>query len=97
MDNFRKEIESIARKVAREEIEKMLQEMREASIESKPKKEETYISAKQVCEKLGISLMTLTRHRNSGKVPAHRFAGRVLYKLSEVETVMTSNFNFNKP
>ena len=83
-------VTDLARETAREEARKIVSEMLLNSKENKPEGEEKYLSAKQVCEKLGISLMTLTRHRNSGRVPAHRFGGRVLYLLSEVEAVMIS-------
>ena len=43
-----------------------------------------FVSGRVVAETLGISLMTLLRRRDEGKIPAYRFGSRVLYNLEEV-------------
>jgi len=47
-------------------------------------KTKKFVSGRIVAETLGISLMTLLRRRDEGKIPAYRFGGRVLYNLEEV-------------
>lgn len=47
---------------------------------------EDYISRDAVCKMLGISLVTLNKHRRTKRLISYRIGGRVLYKRSEVES-----------
>jgi DNA repair ATPase RecN len=57
----------------------------EAENQRKEHIEKRYSSGKEICKKFGISIQTLIRWRNSGKVPGYRQGGRVFYLAGEVE------------
>ena len=48
-----------------------------------------YITRKEVCDKLHITLPTLHKYSKSNTLKSYRIGNRVLYKLSEVETALT--------
>ena len=58
-----------------------------AEMEAKRRDHEAkrYSSGKEICKKFGISIQTLIRWRNAGKVPGYRQGGRVFYLADEIE------------
>lgn len=55
---------------------------------SSQQKNSEYLSRKEVCELLKISMATLHYYTKDGILQGYRIGGRVLYKLSEVETAV---------
>lgn len=56
-----------------------------------PKKEEIkYLTRKEVSEKLHISLVTLNVYTKTGRLPACRINGRVLYREDAIDAALTS-------
>ncbi len=51
----------------------------------------TYLSIKQVCEKLSINPSTLYRWTKEGLIPVHKIGGRRLYILDEIKSFITNN------
>jgi len=50
-------------------------------------KADRYLTKKEVCEMLGVTLPTLYRWDKSGYLPGIRFGRKVRYRLSEVELI----------
>ena len=60
--------------------------VKQALLESEGKAQSyEYISRNETAVRLHISLPTLNNYTKTGKIPAYRIGGRVLYKLHEVE------------
>ena len=45
-----------------------------------------YMTRQDVCDVLRISKQTLWVYTKNGTLPSYRFAGRVLYKLSDIQS-----------
>lgn len=58
-------------------------EMQRNSI-SEPQIEKEYITRKETCEILGISLPTLNEWTKQGIIPGYRIASRIRYKKNEI-------------
>lgn len=54
----------------------------------------TYLSIKQVCEKLSINPSTLYRWTKEGLIPVHKIGGRRLYLLDEIKSFISSNDDY---
>ena len=46
---------------------------------------EHFLTSKEVCERLYISPRTLQDYRDKGIIPYTQFAGKILYKVSDLE------------
>ena len=53
-------------------------------------KETNYFTRKEVAKKLHISLPTLNEYTKSGNLKGYRIMGRILYKIDEVDSALTS-------
>ena len=56
---------------------------------------EHFLTSKEVCERLYISPRTLQDYRNRRIIPYTQFAGKILYKVSDLERLLEdSHKNF---
>lgn len=53
---------------------------------------ERYLTGEQVCKHLNISKRTLLEYREKGKVPYIAFFGKMLYKESDLLTILEENY-----
>ena len=53
---------------------------------------EHFLTGKEVCERLYISPRTLQDYRNKGIIPYTQFAGKILYKVSDLERLLEENY-----
>ena len=53
---------------------------------------EHFLTGKEVCERLYISPRTLQDYRGKGIIPYTQFAGKILYKESEIERILKNNY-----
>ena len=56
---------------------------------------EHFLTGKEVCEQLYISLRTLQDHRDRRIIPYTQFAGKTLYKASDLEKILMMNYKNN--
>ena len=49
---------------------------------------EHFLTGKEVCERLYISPRTLQDYRDKGIIPYTQFAGKILYKASDLERLL---------
>ncbi|MBF1608917.1 MAG: helix-turn-helix domain-containing protein [Prevotella sp.] len=54
---------------------------------------EHFLTSKEVCERLYISPRTLQDYRDKGIIPYTQFAGKILYKVSDLERLLEENYN----
>ena len=54
---------------------------------------EHFLTGKEVCERLYISPRTLQDYRDKGIIPYTQFAGKILYKVSDLERLIEENYN----
>jgi len=52
---------------------------------------EHFLTGKEVCERLYISPRTLQDYRDKGIIPYTQFAGKILYKVSDLERLLEEN------
>lgn len=57
---------------------------------------EHILTGKEVCEKLYISPRTLQDYRDRRVIPYTQFAGKILYKASDLERLLENNYKNNK-
>ena len=50
------------------------------------------VSGKEVCERLYISSRTLQDYRDRKIIPYTQFAGKILYKASDLEKMLEENY-----
>ena len=53
--------------------------------------DEHFLTGKEVCERLYISPRTLQDYRDKGIIPYTQFAGKILYKASDLERLLEMN------
>ena len=53
---------------------------------------ELFLTGKEVCERLYISPRTLQDYRDKGIIPYTQFAGKILYKSSDLERLLEENY-----
>ena len=53
---------------------------------------EHFLTGKEVCERLYISPRTLQDYRDRGIIPYTQFAGKILYKASDLERLLEGNY-----
>ena len=54
--------------------------------------DEHFLTGKEVCERLYISPRTLQDYRDRRIIPYTQFAGKILYKESEIERILKNNY-----
>jgi len=77
------ELRAMIGDVLREEFQKF-----KSTNPSPKQKSSEYLSRKEVCDLLKISMATLHYYTKDGILQGYRIGGRVLYKLTEVETAV---------
>ena len=55
---------------------------------------EHFLTGKEVCERLYISPRTLLDYRNRGIILHTQFAGKILYKASDLERLVENNYSY---
>ena len=55
---------------------------------------EHFLTGKDVCERLYISPRTLQDYRDRRIIPYTQFAGKILYKASDLERMLEENYYF---
>ena len=53
---------------------------------------EHFLTGKEVCERLYISPRTLQDYRDRKVIPYTQFAGKILYKASDLERILEENY-----
>ncbi len=53
---------------------------------------EHFLTGKEVCERLYISPRTLQDYRDRRIIPYTQFAGKILYKASDLEKILEENY-----
>ena len=53
---------------------------------------EQYLTNRDVSERLHISLRTLQEYRDSGLLPFIKLEGKILYRASDIEKLLESNY-----
>ena len=53
---------------------------------------EHYLTGKEVCERLYVSPRTLQDYRDRRIIPYTQFAGKILYKTSDLERLLEKNY-----
>ena len=56
---------------------------------------ELFLTGKEVCERLYISPRTLQDYRDRKVIPDTQFAGKILYKVSDLEKMLEENYRNN--
>ncbi len=54
---------------------------------------EHFLTGKEVCERLYISPRTLQDYRDRKIIPYTQFAGKILYKASDLEKLLEENYS----
>lgn len=54
--------------------------------------DEHFLTGKEVCERLYISPRTLQDYRDRKIIPYTQFAGKILYKASDLEKMLEENY-----
>ena len=55
---------------------------------------EHFLTGKEVCERLYISPRTLQDYRDRRIIPYTQFAGKILYRASDLEKILEENYYF---
>lgn len=53
---------------------------------------ELFLTGKEVCERLYISPRTLQDYRDKRIIPYTQFAGKILYRLSDINQLLQKNY-----
>ena len=53
---------------------------------------ETYLTGREVCERLFLSPRTLQDYRDKGIIPYTQIAGKILYRLSDINRILSENY-----
>lgn len=53
---------------------------------------EIYLTGREVSERLFISLRTLQDYRDKGVIPYTQIAGKILYRLSDINQLLQENY-----
>lgn len=53
---------------------------------------ERYLTDTELSERLKLTKRTLQEYRNSGKIPFYQIGGRILYRESDIEQVLSDNY-----
>ena len=59
---------------------------------------EIYLTGREVCERLFVSPRTLQDYRDKGIISYTQIAGKILYRLSDINRLLQENYRFqSKP
>ena len=53
---------------------------------------EIYLTGREVCERLFVSPRTLQDYRDKGIIPYIQIAGKILYRLSDINSLLQENY-----
>ena len=53
---------------------------------------ESYLTGREVCERLFLSPRTLQDYRDKGIIPYTQIAGKILYRLSDINRILSENY-----
>ena len=53
---------------------------------------EIYLTGREVCERLFVSPRTLQDYREKGIIPYTQIAGKILYRLSDINRLLQDNY-----
>ncbi len=53
---------------------------------------EIYLTGREVCERLFVSPRTLQDYRDKGIIPYTPIAGKILYRLSDINSLLQENY-----
>ena len=53
---------------------------------------EIYLTGREVCERLFLSPRTLQDYRDKGIIPYTQIAGKILYRLSDINRIQSENY-----
>ena len=53
---------------------------------------EIYLTGREVCEQLFVSPRTLQDYRDKGIIPYTQIAGKILYRLSDINRLLQENY-----
>ena len=53
---------------------------------------EIYLTGREVCERLFVSPRTLQDYRDKGIIPYTQIAGKILYRLSDLQRILKENY-----
>ena len=74
-------------------IKEMAKRLKEISETHRPLfGEEIYLMGREVCERLFISPRTLQDYRDKGIIPYTQIAGKILYRLSDINRLLQENY-----
>ena len=54
---------------------------------------EVYLTGEEVCSLLHLSTRTLQEYRNLGTLPFYTIGGKILYKQSDIQTMLERHYN----
>lgn len=54
---------------------------------------EIYLTGREVCERLFINPRTLQDYRDKGIIPYTQIAGKILYRLSDINRLLQENYH----
>lgn len=54
---------------------------------------EVYLTGEEVCSQLRLSTRTLQEYRNLGTLPFYKIGGKILYKQSDIQTMLERHYN----
>lgn len=54
---------------------------------------ETYLTGREVCERLFLSPRTLQDYRDKNIIPYTQIAGKILYRLSDINRILSENYH----
>ena len=54
---------------------------------------EVYFTGEEVCSQLRLSTRTLQEYRNLGTLPFYKIGGKILYKQSDIQTMLERHYN----
>ena len=54
---------------------------------------EVYLTGEEVCSQLWLSTRTLQEYRNLGTLPFYKIGGKILYKQSDIQTMLERHYN----
>ena len=53
---------------------------------------EIYLTGREVCDRLFFSPRTLQDYRDKGIIPYTQIAGKILYRLSDINRILSENY-----
>ena len=53
---------------------------------------EVYLTGEEVCSQLRLSTRTLQEYRNLGMLPFYKIEGKILYKQSDMQTMLERHY-----